>query len=160
MTPAIEPGLMEALVALSETFDGINTTVRHEAEQRSGQPDVPTTEVSLLRVLLRVSGLTLTECAAATEQPMIDTRRALADLETRGLVTTSASAGRTGTYAATPAAAALRAAARERAAQHLRYALAALPASEVDELARASGAIASLAASLGFTDVHPSHRDS
>ncbi|ROS31351.1 hypothetical protein [Cellulomonas sp. PhB150] len=153
-----DPELLLALVALSETFDGINTMVRHEAEHRSGQPDVPTTEVTLLRLLLRVSGLTLAECAATAEQPVTETRRALQDLERRGLVATSASPGRTTTFAATPAAAALRGAARERAAQHLRYALAALPAAEVEDLARASGALASLAASLGFRDVHPTYR--
>lgn len=153
-----DPELVRALVALSETFDGINTTVRHEAEHRSGQTDVPTPEVTILRVLLRVRGLTLTELARATEQSVAETRRSLTDLVARGLVVASSQAGRTDTYAATPAGAALRTAARERAAQHLRYALAALPAHDLDDLARAAAALTSLAASLGFRDVHPTFR--
>ena len=150
--------LLRALVALSETLDGINTTVRHEAEHRSGQADVPMPEVSLLRVLLRSPGLTLVECAAAIEQPIAETRRSLQDLVARGLVTTP-SGGHADTYVATDAGAALRTAARERARHHMRYALAALPASDQEQLARAADALTSLAASLGFRDVHPRYRE-
>jgi len=154
----LDPELVRALVALSETFDGINTMVRHEAEHRSGQPDVPTAEVTILRVLLRIRGLTLAELAEKTEHSVADTRRSVQDLVGRGLVVASSQPGRTDTYAATASGAALRTAARERAGQHLRYALSALPAHDLEDLARAAPALQSLAASLGFRDVHPSYR--
>ncbi|MBD8059722.1 MarR family transcriptional regulator [Cellulomonas sp. JH27-2] len=154
----LDPDLLRALVALAETLDGINSTVRHEAEQRAGQRDVPPDEVTILRMLLRASGVTLAECAQATEKSLATTRRALQDLVARGLVVTSSSDERAATFAATPAAVALRAAARERSARHLRYALTALPAVELEDLVRAAPALSALAASLGFRDLHPSLR--
>ncbi len=149
--------LVRALVSLSEALDAINATARHEAESRSGLADVPPIEVAVLSHLLRHPARTLTECATAIDRPLPETRRAAQDLTERALVTTSSSEHDL-LYSATAAGVTLRSAARSRAAQHLRYALAGMPVQDVAGLAAAAGSINALATSLGFRDVHPGYR--
>lgn len=96
---------------------------------------------------------TLDASADALGQSLTSVRRAARSLECRGLLVSTEPGHRgAATYRATPAGVALRTAARERSAQHLRYALAGLTADQVGVLRRAAPGIAGLTVSLGFRD--------
>lgn len=129
-----ESEVLGSLVDLAEAIHALNATIRKEAEARAGQTVLSDHEVLLLSQVLRDPDWTLEATAAALEQSLTSVRRAARSLESRRLLLSTEPADRAATYRATPAGVALRTTARERSAQHLRYALAGLTADQVAAL--------------------------
>jgi DNA-binding MarR family transcriptional regulator len=159
MTGPDENDMLGSLVDLAEAIQTLNATIRKEADTRTGQALLTDHEVSLLAHALRNPDWTLEASANALGQSLTSIRRIARSLECRGLLVSTGQGhrGASITYRATPAGVALRDAARERSAQHLRYALAGLTADQVGVLRRAAPGIAGLTASLGFREVHASY---
>lgn len=156
MTGSADDDVLGSLVDLAEAIQALSATIRKEAETRAGQAVLTEHEVSLLSHALRNPDLPLEASANALGQSLTAIRRTARSLECRGLLVSNGP-GQRRTYRATPAGVDLRSAARERSAQHLRYALAGLTADQVGVLRRAAPGIAGLTASLGFREVHVSY---